>query len=69
MDAIRCAHRPEVSACSSTSAHPDAERVLVIMGSGAETAHETVDVSRGSRREGRSAEGAPVSAICDHALS
>ncbi len=28
---------------STTSAHPEAERVVVIMGSGAETAHETVD--------------------------
>ena len=36
---------------------PEAERVIVIMGSGAETAHETVDYLVGARREGRRAEG------------
>ncbi len=35
---------------------PDAERVIVMMGSGAETAHETVEYLDGKRRESRSVE-------------
>ena len=43
--------------------HPEAERVLVLMGSGAEVAHETVDWLVAARREGRRAEGAPLPAV------
>ena len=42
---------------------PDAERVIVMMGSGAEAAHETVDYLNAQRRKGRRAEGPPVSAV------
>ena len=43
---------------------PDAERVTVMMGSGAETAHETVDYLNAKRRESRPAESAAVPAVC-----
>ena len=43
MEESRQADRPQVSICSITSAHPDADRVIVIMGSGCE-------VGRRSRR-------------------
>ena len=49
--------------CSTTSARPDAERVIVLMGSGAEAAQETVDYLNARGREGRRAEGAPVPAV------
>jgi pyruvate-ferredoxin/flavodoxin oxidoreductase len=39
---------------------PDAERVIVVMGSGAETAHETVEPPGQEGREGRRAQGPPV---------
>ena len=42
---------------------PAADRVIVLMGSGAETVHEAVDAHDGARREGRRAEGAAVSAV------
>ena len=42
---------------------PDAERVIVMMGSGAETAHETVEYLNGTRRESRPAESSSVSAV------
>ena len=41
---------------------PEAERVIVLMGSGAETAHETVDWLRRARREGRRPQGAALPA-------
>ena len=42
---------------------PDAERVIVIMGSGAEAAQETVEYLVEQRREGRPAEGPPLPAL------
>ena len=42
---------------------PDAERVIVMMGSGAEVAHEAVEALNAARREGRPAEGPPVPAV------
>ena len=42
---------------------PDAERVIVLMGSGCEAAHETVDYLNEQRREGRRGQGAAVSAV------
>ena len=48
--------------------HPEAERVIVMMGSGAEVAHETVEHLVGARREGRRAQGAPLPAVLDRAL-
>ena len=47
---------------------PDAERVIVLMGSGCEAAHETVDFLSAQRREGRRAEGATLSAVRRRAL-
>ena len=41
----------------------DAERVVVLMGSGAETARETAAALRAARREGRRAAGAPVPSV------
>ena len=43
MDKFAKLDRAASTTCSTTSAHPEAERVIVIMGSGAETAHETVE--------------------------
>ena len=43
--------------------HPEAERVMVIMGSGAETAHETVDWLNCARREGGRAQGPALPAV------
>jgi pyruvate-ferredoxin/flavodoxin oxidoreductase len=38
---------------STTSAHPEAERVIVMMGSGAETAQDTVEaLAARARRSG-----------------
>ncbi len=48
--------------------HPEAERVVVIMGSGADTVHETVDHLAARWREGRGAEGAPVPAVLDRGV-
>ncbi len=42
---------------------PDAERVIVLMGSGCEAAEETVDYLIERRREGRCAEGAAVPSL------
>ena len=42
---------------------PDAERVIVLMGSGCEAAHETVGFPERSPRKSRRAEGAFVSAV------
>ena len=55
--------RPRATGCSNTPAHPDAERVVVLMGSGAETARETVGslAARGETR--RRAAGAAVPAV------
>ncbi len=47
---------------------PDAERVIVLMGSGAEAAQETVEYLNAQRREGRRAEGPPVPAVLGRAL-
>ncbi len=47
------------------SGDPDAERVLVLMGSGAQTARETVAHLSGGRRAGRRAAGAAVPAVPD----
>jgi pyruvate-ferredoxin/flavodoxin oxidoreductase len=55
------------TACSTTSAHPEAERVIVLMGSGAETARDR-RVAERPRREGRRAEGPPVPAVLGRAL-
>ena len=48
--------------------HPEAERVIVIMGSGAETVHETVEHACGAWREGRRAEGASVPAVFNRGI-
>ena len=45
MDALRRAHRAGSYRLFDYVGHPEAERVIVMMGSGAETAHETVDDS------------------------
>ena len=42
---------------------PDAERVIVLMGSGAETAEETVEHAERAGRAGRRAEGAALPAV------
>ena len=42
---------------------PDAERVIVLMGSGCEAVHETVDFLDAQKRKGRPAESATLSAI------
>ncbi len=42
---------------------PDAERVIVMMGSGAEAAHETVEHLTAQGRKGRPAEGPPLSTV------
>ena len=42
---------------------PDAERVIVLMGSGLGAAEETVRASDRARRQGRPAQGAPVPAL------
>ena len=47
---------------------PDAERVIVVMGSGAETAEETVKLPGRARREGRRGQGAAVPAVLRRAL-
>ena len=48
---------------------PDAERVIVIMGSGCEAAHETVDFLDGQGREGRRVEGAAVPPVRERCAS
>ena len=45
------------------SGHPEAERVLVVMGSGGETVRETVAALERARRAGRRRAGAPVPAV------
>ena len=47
---------------------PDAERVIVMMGSGAETAHETVDYLNQQRREGWLAESPAVPPVLRQAI-
>ena len=47
---------------------PDAERVIIIMGSGAEAVHEDGRLSDRARQEGRRAESSPVSAVLGRAL-
>ena len=47
---------------------PDAERVIVLMGSGAETAQETVEYLTAPRREGRRAQGPALPAVLGRAL-
>ncbi len=47
---------------------PDAERVIVLMGSGGEAAQETVEYLNAAGREGRRAQGAPVPALLGRAL-
>ena len=47
---------------------PDAEHVIIVMGSGAEAVQETVDYLTRKGRESRRAEGAPVSAILGRAF-
>ena len=42
---------------------PDADRVLVLMGSGAETAREAIESPQRSRRQARTGAGAPVPAV------
>ena len=42
---------------------PDAERVIVLMGSGCETAHETVEYLLSAGRKSGRLEGAPVPAV------
>ena len=56
MDALRRAHRPPLPARSTTTAHPDAERVIVLMGSGAGDGRtrRSTTLDR-ARREGRRA--------------
>ena len=45
------------------SGHPEAERVIVLMGSGGETARETVGVPQRARRAGRRGAGAALPAV------
>ena len=54
---------PAVPRCSTTSARPDADRVIVLMGSGVETARETIEYlnARGAKRRRRA--GPPVPAV------
>ena len=47
---------------------PDAERVVVLMGSGTDTAQETVEALVGTRRKGRRREGSPVPAVLGGSL-
>ena len=47
---------------------PDAERVIVMMGSGAEVAHETVDYLAGAGRKGRPGQGPPLPPLQRRAL-
>ncbi len=47
---------------------PDAERVIVMMGSGAEAAHETVEAPQRAGREGGPAQGASVSSVLGEAF-
>ena len=47
---------------------PDAERVIVMMGSGAEVAEETVEALLATGREGRAAESAAVPAVRDRSV-
>ncbi len=47
---------------------PDAERVIVIMGSGAEVAEEAIAHLNARRRKGRRGEGAAVPAVLDRAF-
>ena len=42
---------------------PDAERLIVMMGSGCETGEETVQMAHGARREGRARKGAPLPSV------
>jgi pyruvate-ferredoxin/flavodoxin oxidoreductase len=50
--------------------HPQAERVIVIMGSGADTAHEAVDRLVRDGRKGRRPESAALSAVfCERFLA
>jgi pyruvate-ferredoxin/flavodoxin oxidoreductase len=59
---VRGAHRPSVPAVRIPSAHPEAERVIVIMGSGAETVTRPSTHSGPRRKRGR-AEGAALSPL------
>ena len=43
---------------------PDAEHVVIMMGSGAEAAHEVVDYLNAAGRKSRSDQSAPVPAVC-----
>ena len=64
MDRFADADRPRATACSTTTARPDAERVLVLMGSGAEAAAR--DRRRRSTRAARGsgvAQGPAVPAV------
>ena len=47
---------------------PDAERVIVMMGSGCETAEETVELPHRARRKGRAGEGAALSSVFGRAF-
>ena len=42
---------------------PDADRVIIAMGSGCDAAEETIDYLTATRRKGRPGEGAPVSSL------
>ena len=48
--------------------HPKAERVIVMMGSGAEVTHELVEWMLAPRREDRAAQGPPVPPVLGQAL-
>jgi pyruvate-ferredoxin/flavodoxin oxidoreductase len=54
---------------STTSGHPEAERVVVLMGSGAECAHETGGAPRRAGGAGGRAEGQALSALLGRAPS
>ena len=60
MDRFAALTGPQLPASSTTSGHPEAERVIVMMGSGAETAHETVDALVAAGEKVGPGEGAPL---------
>jgi pyruvate-ferredoxin/flavodoxin oxidoreductase len=62
MDRFAAAHWPRTITCSITYGAPDAERVIVLMGSGAEAAEEALDAAQQARRKARPPQGPPVSA-------
>ena len=69
MDQLRRAHRPAVPPVRLLRRTRRPSACIVLMGSGAETAHETVEYLVAPRREGRRAQGAPLPAVLGRATS